>query len=76
MSNLEVSIVIIQWQRASGNQVLQLCWRVDATVGTIGVGTTALVALGLVSNPVGWAIGIGVLAYGTGTMIYDITQQP
>lgn len=48
----------------------------DTTVGIVGLGTTGLVALGLVSNPVGWAIGIGVLAYGAGTLIYDSVNEP
>ena len=43
----------------------------DAAVGTTGLVSTGLVALGLISNPVGWAIGIGALAYGVGTLIYD-----
>ncbi len=48
----------------------------DATVGAIGLGSTAAVALGLLSNPVGWAIGLGVLAYFLSTMIYDATTRP
>jgi RHS repeat-associated protein len=43
----------------------------DAGVGSVGLGATALVAFGMISNPVGWGIGIGVLAYGAGTLIYD-----
>ncbi|WP_263602881.1 RHS repeat-associated core domain-containing protein [Chryseobacterium sp. PET-29] len=65
-----------QYQTGGINEVFSHRDVVDTTVGLVGLGTTALVTLGLVSNPVGWAIGIGVLVYGTGTMIYDMTQQP
>ncbi|CAI8867691.1 RHS repeat-associated core domain-containing protein [Chryseobacterium sp. IT-36CA2] len=70
------SKVYNQYKEGGASEVFSHRDVVDATVGAIGLGTTALVAVGLVSNPVGWAIGIGVLAYGTGTMIYDLTQQP
>ena len=43
----------------------------DMVVGGVGVATPILVGLGLVSNPVGWAIGIGCGVYGISTLIYD-----
>ena len=43
----------------------------DAGIGAIGLGATALAAFGMISNPVGWGIGIGVLIYGGSTLIYD-----
>jgi RHS repeat-associated protein len=39
----------------------------DAGVGTLGT----LAAIGIFSNPVGLAIGTGVLVYGVGTLVYD-----
>jgi RHS repeat-associated protein len=39
----------------------------DAGVGVIGT----LAVIGVFSNPVGWAIGAGVLVYGGATLIYD-----
>jgi len=43
----------------------------DATVGIIGLAATGAAYFGIISNPVGWAIGAGVLTYYIGTMIYD-----
>ena len=34
-----------------------------------------LAYFGLISNPVGWTIGAGVLIYGGATMIYDAVQE-
>lgn len=42
----------------------------DIGVNAVGLGTTALVTLGLVSNPVGWVIGGGVLIY-NGVRLYQ-----
>ena len=47
----------------------------DATVGLTGLGATGLVTLGMISNPVGWAIGAGVLVYGVSTMAYDALNK-
>lgn len=44
---------------------------IDTTVGGVGLAATAGVYFTLVSNPVGWGIGIGVLVYGGATLIYD-----
>ncbi|NML59097.1 hypothetical protein HHL20_17350 [Chryseobacterium sp. RJ-7-14] len=68
------SKVYNQYEQGGTSEVFSHRDVVDTTVGLVGLGTTALVAVALVSNPVGWAIGIGVLVYGTGTMIYDMTQ--
>jgi hypothetical protein len=48
----------------------------DASVGTIGLGATTLVAFGMISNPVGWAIGTGVLIYGGTTLVIDAVNKP
>lgn len=49
----------------------------DAGVGGIGLGAAGLAYFGLISNPVGWGIGIGVLIYGGTTLIYDAaTSKP
>jgi hypothetical protein len=49
----------------------------DAGVGGVGLGASALAAAGLISNPIGWGIGIGVLLYGGVTLIYDaVTENP
>ncbi|MXN92272.1 hypothetical protein GR160_13665 [Flavobacterium sp. Sd200] len=47
----------------------------DFAVCVTGLTTTALVSLGIVSNPVGWAIGAGVLVYGASIIIYDIITE-
>ena len=44
----------------------------DATVGTVGLLATAATVVGLISNPVGWAIGTGVLLYSGARLLYDI----
>ena len=41
----------------------------------IGLGATGLAAFGLISNPVGWGIGIGILLYGGATLIYDAVNN-
>lgn len=47
----------------------------DASIGTVGLGATVLATFGIISNPVGWDIGIGVLGYGIGTLIYDAATE-
>jgi len=44
----------------------------DTTVGVVGLGGSVLVTLGIVSNPVGWVIGAGVLIYGGVRFIQDM----
>lgn len=48
---------------------------IDAGVGIAGASATILATVGIISNPVGWAIGIGCLAYGVGTLIWDQTHE-
>lgn len=38
----------------------------DVSVGLVGLSSTVLVAAGIISNPVGWSIGLGVTIYGAG----------
>ena len=64
-----------QYDEGGFDEVLEHRDFVDAGVGVIGLGTTGLVALGLVSNTVGWAIGIGILAYGDATLVYDAYNE-
>lgn len=47
----------------------------DAGVGVVGLGATGLAAVGIISNPVGWCIGLGVLIYGGATLIYDAVND-
>lgn len=47
----------------------------DAGVGIVGLGATGLAAVGIISNPIGWGIGIGVLIYGGATLIYDAVNN-
>ncbi len=56
----------------SNDQTPDLLDVADISVGLVGLGSTALVAAGLISNPVGWGIGIGVTIYGAGRLAYDI----
>jgi hypothetical protein len=44
--------------------------KVDIGVNLVGLGTTALVAASVVSNPVGWAVGAFVLVY-SGVRLYQ-----
>lgn len=44
----------------------------DVSVGLVGLGSTVLVAAGIISNPVGWGIGLGVTIYGAGRFAYDL----
>jgi len=66
-----VNKVFDQAQTGGLNEVFNNRDIYDATVGGIGLAATGAVYFGLMSNPVGWAIGAGVLIYGTGTLIYD-----
>ncbi|MFA9289803.1 MAG: hypothetical protein ACEQSF_01065 [Solirubrobacteraceae bacterium] len=47
----------------------------DATIGTIGLAAIPLTHFGLLSNPVGWGIGTGVLLYGVSTTVWDATRK-
>ncbi|SHE85939.1 hypothetical protein SAMN05444377_101457 [Flavobacterium fontis] len=57
------------------NEVMEHRDGLDATVGAVGLGATALITLGIISNPVGWSIGIGCLAYGAGCLIYEAVTE-
>lgn len=47
----------------------------DAGIGIAGIAATGLAYFGLISNPVGWAIGVGVLVYSGATLIYDAVNN-
>jgi len=47
----------------------------DATVGVGGLAASGAVYLGLISNPVGWGIGIGVSAYYGARFLYEYTKD-
>ncbi|GGH07661.1 DUF6443 domain-containing protein [Mucilaginibacter phyllosphaerae] len=64
-----------QYQKGGVNEVFSHRDVVDAGVGAIGLGATGLAAFGLISNPVGWTIGAGILVYSVGTLIYDATHK-
>ncbi|MCY1546466.1 hypothetical protein D9M68_824640 [compost metagenome] len=64
-----------QFQDGGMNEVLQHRDFVDAGVGTIGLAATGLVYFGIISNLVGWGIGLGVLIYGGATLIYDAVND-
>lgn len=69
------SLVYDQYSQGGVENVFQHRDVLDMGVDAIGLGKGTLVALGLVSNPVGWTIGTGVLIYGGATLIYDIYTQ-
>ncbi len=46
--------------------------KVDLGVGTAGAVGTVGASVGILSNPVGWVIGIGTGAYFIGRTVYDI----
>jgi hypothetical protein len=46
----------------------------DALVGAGGVTVGGLAMFGIVSNPVGWGVGIGVGLYFGGRLIYDLSS--
>ena len=48
----------------------------DAGVGILGLGATGAVYLGLISNPIGWGIGAGVLIYSGSRLAYDLYNKP
>ena len=64
-------IVYEQYNKGGANEVFQHRDVWDAGVGTVGLGATGLAAFGIITNPVGWTIGIGALVYGGVTLIYD-----
>ncbi|WP_304343869.1 DUF6443 domain-containing protein [Chryseobacterium koreense] len=60
-----------QWNEGGVSNINRLD-AADTLVGTVGLGSTLLVAAGLVSNPVGWAIGAGVTIYFGARLAYDL----
>lgn len=48
----------------------------DFGVGLTGVTASTLVAVGLVSNPVGWVIAGGATIYFGARFVYDISTKP
>lgn len=52
------------------SEVLQHRDILDFGVGIAGVGAALMI-----SNPIGWGIGIGVLIYGGATLIYDAINE-
>ncbi|MCG9881783.1 MAG: hypothetical protein MH472_14400 [Bacteroidia bacterium] len=46
----------------------------DALIGAGGTGVGVAATLGLVSNPIGWGVGIGVGIYFGGRFIYDLNH--
>ncbi|NLF41623.1 MAG: hypothetical protein GX587_02910, partial [Bacteroidales bacterium] len=57
------------WQNVNGLDVA------DAAIGWGGVGVGVLATIGIVSNPVGWVVGIGTGIYFGARLIYDISQD-
>lgn len=47
----------------------------DEGVGTIGLEATGLAFFGLISNPVAWGIGKGVLINGGSRVVYDLYHK-
>jgi RHS repeat-associated protein len=66
-----IANVVNQINQGGVTNALQHRDVLDAGVGITGLAATGLTAVGIISNPVGWTIGIGVLAYSIGTLIYD-----
>jgi hypothetical protein len=67
--------VINQFNHGGVQEVVHHRDVLDAAVGATGLVSTGLATLGIISNPVGWGIGIGVLAYGVGTLIWDAVHE-
>ncbi|HND46607.1 MAG TPA: hypothetical protein PLC61_09470 [Chitinophagales bacterium] len=64
-----------QYQQSGIKEIFSHRDVLDASIGSIGLGTLGLAYLGLVSNPAGWTIGTGVLIYGGVTLIYDLKKS-
>lgn len=74
-TGIAVSEVVDQYKKGGVGNVLQNRSIVDAGVGAVGLAGTALATLGIISNPVGWGIGIATLAYSVGTLVYDSIKK-
>ena len=64
-----------QYNKGGANEVFKHGDVWDAGFGAVGLGATGLAAFGIISNPVGWGIGKGVLIYGGVTLIYDAVNN-
>jgi hypothetical protein len=64
-----------QWD-AGGIQNVNGWDATDAGVGMFGLGATGLTYIGMISNPVGLAIGAGVLIYSGTRLAYDLYNKP
>ena len=60
-----------QYQQGGINEVFSHRDILDFAVGGADLVATGAVYFGMMSNPVGWGIGVGALIYFGGTMIYD-----
>ncbi len=65
-----------KWSDGNPNTYIEGRDVMDLGVGIVGGTTTVLVALGYVTNPVGWVIGIGCGVYGLVTFIIDDYNAP
>ena len=64
-----------QYNKGGVNEVMNHRDVLDAAVGATGLTATALATFGIISNPVGWAIGVAALTYGVATLIYDAAHE-
>lgn len=69
------SLTYDQYQKGGIANVFQHRDVLDMGIGALGLGAGTLVGLSLISNPVGWTIGAGVLVYGGVTLIYDVYTE-
>jgi hypothetical protein len=67
---------VVNQYNAGGIQNVNGWDATDAGVGMIGLGATGLAYFGMISNPVGWAIGAGVLIYSGSRLAYDLYNKP
>lgn len=69
------SKVYDQAESGGVNEILKHRDILDAGVGGVGLGAVGLAYFGIISNPVGWGIGAGILIYGGVTLVYDATMS-
>ena len=56
------------WQSVNGLDII------DAGVGWGGVGVGVLATFGMISNPIGWGVGIGTGIYFGARLVYDLSK--